>query len=80
MSTGSNGQAAVHPLRGPELRALRQLRWHYPDTPYLFVSERGGPLTARAVRHIVLRAGEVAGLSFQFILTCSACLRFLSRQ
>jgi len=59
-----NGQSAVHPLRGPELRALRQLRRHYPDTSYLFVSERGGPLTARAVRHIVLRAGEVAGLTF----------------
>lgn len=60
----TNGQAAVHPLRGPELRALRQLRRHYPDTPSLFVSERGGPLTARAVRHSVLRAGEVAGLTF----------------
>ncbi len=59
-----NGQPAVHPLRGPELRALRQLRRHYPDTPYLFVSERGGPLTARAVRHIILRAGEIAGLTF----------------
>jgi site-specific recombinase XerD len=57
-----NGQAAVHPLRGPELRALRQVRQRYPDTPYLFVSERGGPLTARAVRHMVLRAGEMAGL------------------
>jgi integrase len=59
-----NGQPAVHPLRGPELRALRQLRRQYPDTPYLFVSERGGPLTARAVRHIVLRAGKIAGLTF----------------
>jgi site-specific recombinase XerD len=59
-----NGQPAVHPLRGPEIRALRQLRRHYPDTPYLFVSERGGPLTDRAVRHIVLRAGESAGLTF----------------
>ncbi len=59
-----HGQAAVHPLRGPELRALRQLHRHYPDTPYLFVSERGGPLTARAVRHMVLRAGKVAGLTF----------------
>jgi integrase len=58
------GQSAVHPLRGPELRALRQLRHRYPDTPYVFVSERGGPLTARAVRHIVLRAGQVAGLAF----------------
>lgn len=59
-----NGKPAVHPLHGPELRALRQLRRHYPDTPYLFVSERGGPLTDRAVRHIVLRAGEIAGLTF----------------
>src|SRR5262245_42384574 len=50
------GQPAVHPLRGPELRALRQLRRQYSETPYLFASERGGPLTARAVRHIVLRA------------------------
>ena len=58
------GQSAVHPLRGPELRALRQLRHRSPDTPYVFVSERGGPLTARAVRHIVLRAGQVAGLAF----------------
>jgi site-specific recombinase XerD len=59
-----HGHPAVHPLRGPELRALRQVRRDYPDAPYLFVSERGGPLTARAVRHIVLRAGEVAGLTF----------------
>jgi len=59
-----NGEPSVHPLRGPELRALRQLRRDYPDTPYLFVSERGGPLTDRAVRHIVLRAGEIADLSF----------------
>jgi type 1 fimbriae regulatory protein FimE len=58
------GHSAIHPLRGPELRALRQLRRLYPDTPYVFVSERGGPLTTRAVRHIVLRAGQVAGLAF----------------
>jgi type 1 fimbriae regulatory protein FimE len=58
------GRAAVHPLRGPELRVLRQVRRAYPDTAYLFVSERGGPLTARGVHHIVLRAGKMAGLSF----------------
>jgi integrase len=58
------GRPSVHPLRAPELRALRQLRRTYPDTAYLFVSERGGPLTARAVHHIVLRAGKLAGLSF----------------
>jgi site-specific recombinase XerD len=60
----NHGHPAVHPLRGPELRALRQVRRDSPETPYLLVSERGGPLTARAVRHSVLRAGEVAGLTF----------------
>lgn len=32
--------------------------------PYVFVTERGGPLTADTVRKLVKRAGEVAGLPF----------------
>ena len=31
-----------------------------PDTPYLFVTERKGPLTTSAVRKIIARAGESA--------------------
>lgn len=59
-----NGTPATHPLRGPELRALRRLDRAYPDTPYVFVSERGAPLTTAAVRKIVSRAGTEAGLGF----------------
>lgn len=59
-----NGVPSTHPLRGPELRRLRQLRRDYPDGPYLFVSERGGPMTASNVRKLVTRAGEAAGLGF----------------
>src|SRR5437879_11391469 len=40
-----NGIASVHPLRGPELRALRKMARQYPETPYVFVTERKGPLT-----------------------------------
>ena len=40
-----NGLPSTHPIRGPELRALRELRREYPDSPYLFVTERGGPMT-----------------------------------
>ena len=58
------GTPSTHPLRGPELRALRQLQRAYPVTPYIFVSERKAPLTTAAVRKIVARAGEVAGLGF----------------
>jgi len=58
------GTPTTHPLRGPELRALRKLQRDYPETPYVFVSERKAPLTTGAVRKIVARAGEEAGLSF----------------
>ena len=54
-----NGVESTHPLRGPELRALRKLQREYPG-PYLFVAERKGPLTTSTVRKIITRAGEKA--------------------
>ena len=59
-----NGLAALHPLRGTELRALRQLQHAYAGMTYVFVSERGSPLSARTVHHIVAEAGRVAGFAF----------------
>lgn len=59
-----NGVPSTHPLRGPELRALRQLRRDWPESPYLFVSERGGPMTTSNVRKLIARAGEQAKLGF----------------
>src|SRR5450631_3664457 len=59
-----NGLASTHPIRGPELRALRELRRDYPSSPYLFVSELGGPMTPATVRKLFARAGEKAKLPF----------------
>lgn len=59
-----NGVPSTHPLRGPELRALRRLQREYPETPYLFVTERKGPLTTATVRKLLARAGEAAELGF----------------
>jgi type 1 fimbriae regulatory protein FimE len=59
-----NGVASSHPLRGPEIRALRRLKREYPETPYVFITERKGPLTTATVRKLVARAGEAAGLPF----------------
>lgn len=59
-----NGLPSTHPIRGTELRALRQLQREYPASPYLFVSERKAPLTDRAIHHIVARAGEIAEFPF----------------
>jgi type 1 fimbriae regulatory protein FimB/type 1 fimbriae regulatory protein FimE len=59
-----NGTSTVHPLRGVEIRALRKLLRDYPDTPYIFVTERKGPLTTSTVRKLVARAGEKAKMPF----------------
>jgi len=59
-----NGVPSTHPLRGPELRALRQLQRDWPESPYVFVSERGGPMTTSNVRKLIARAGQQAKLGF----------------
>jgi type 1 fimbriae regulatory protein FimB/type 1 fimbriae regulatory protein FimE len=59
-----NGTPSTHPLRGPEIRALRRLQRDYPDNPYTFVTERRGPLTASTVRKMVTRAGKKAKIKF----------------
>lgn len=58
------GKAATQPLQGVTLRALRKLQREYPDTLYLFISERRAPLTPRTIHHLVARAGKVAALPF----------------
>jgi type 1 fimbriae regulatory protein FimB/type 1 fimbriae regulatory protein FimE len=55
---------STHPIRGPELRALRKLRADYPETPYVFVTERKGPMTPATARKLIARAGELAKLPF----------------
>jgi type 1 fimbriae regulatory protein FimB/type 1 fimbriae regulatory protein FimE len=57
-------RSATHPIAGDELRSLRQLLRKNSDSPYLFNSERGGPMTADAARKLIRKAGEVAGLQF----------------
>jgi len=58
------GKPATHPLYESELRALRQRKRDYPDTVYIFNSERGAPLSTQTVRHIVTTAGQDADLIF----------------
>jgi len=57
-----NGLPSTHPVRGPELRALRKLLRDDPDTAYVFVSERRAPMTAATFRKLIARAGDAASL------------------
>lgn len=60
-----HGSPSTHPLRGPELRALRAWKREQGDaTPYVFTSLRGGPMTRRTIHYVVNEAGKAAGLEF----------------
>ena len=67
-----NGVASTHPLRGPELRALRKLQREYPDTPYVFVTERKTPISDSGFRKIVARRATAQSCASRFTLTCFA--------
>jgi type 1 fimbriae regulatory protein FimB/type 1 fimbriae regulatory protein FimE len=56
-----NGTPSTHPLRGTEIRALRRLKREGDGAPYVFTTERRGPLTTATVRKLIARAGESAG-------------------
>jgi integrase len=60
-----NGKPSTNPIRGDGLRALRKLQREAPKSPFLFVSERGGPFTTDSFNWMVKRAGQKAGLPFQ---------------
>jgi site-specific recombinase XerD len=64
VSRAKNGMPSVHPLTGTELRALRRLRREQQPGRYVFMSERGAPLSAVGFRRMMTRLGEVAKMPF----------------
>jgi type 1 fimbriae regulatory protein FimB/type 1 fimbriae regulatory protein FimE len=52
-----------HPIRGDELRMLRELQRNTTGA-FVFETERGGPFTADAVNRLVKTIGERAKLPF----------------
>jgi integrase len=58
------GIPSTHPLQGDELRALRQLRREAPFSPFVFLSERGAPVSPAGFLKMLARLGEAAGFSF----------------
>jgi type 1 fimbriae regulatory protein FimB/type 1 fimbriae regulatory protein FimE len=61
-----NGTPSTHPLTGRELRALRQHQRGYAKAgAFVFVSERGAPLSAPGFSRMVERAGRAAKLGIK---------------
>jgi len=61
VNRAKGGIESVHPLHGPELRALRPLQG---NSPYVFVTEAGTPVTTAWFLWMVQRTGETAKLEF----------------
>jgi type 1 fimbriae regulatory protein FimB/type 1 fimbriae regulatory protein FimE len=59
-----NGKVSIHPIEGKELRLLRELQRQTPGR-YLFLSERGAPLSDRGLRRVIMDLGTAAGLPFR---------------
>ena len=59
-----NGVDSVHPVRGPEIWALRKLRRESDASPYVFTTERGGPATTAGFRKTLARIASDTGLGF----------------
>ena len=60
-----NGTPSTHPLTGRELRALRQHQRESAKSPFVFVSERGAPLSAPGFSRMIERAAVVADLGIK---------------
>ena len=56
------GTPSVHPIQGDELRALRRLQREQPPCPYVFTSERGGPIAPKSFHTLIMRLGERASM------------------
>ena len=58
------GTPSVQPIRGDEIRALRRLQREQEASPYVFTSERRGPMTPKSFHTLISRLGDRAGMPF----------------
>jgi integrase len=60
------GSPGTHPIRGDELRSLRQLRREQePKSAFVFTSERGAPFSTAGFARMVERLGKAARIGFK---------------
>ena len=60
-----NGTPSTHPLTGRELRELHRHQWENTKSAFVFVSERGAPLSAPGFSRMIERAALAAKLGIK---------------
>jgi type 1 fimbriae regulatory protein FimB/type 1 fimbriae regulatory protein FimE len=64
VSRAKHGKSTTHPMEPDVMRSLGELRKVSPDSVYVFLSERGTPMTTSNVRKLMTRIGRDAKLGF----------------
>ena len=59
-----NGMPSVQQIGGEEMRALRALKREDGSSRYVFMTERGAPMSAAGFRKLLARLGETAKFPF----------------
>ena len=59
-----HGSPSNHPLQGDEMRALRRLQRENTPSPFVFLTERDGPMVPKAFHALFARIGQRAKLPF----------------
>lgn len=60
-----NGVASVHPLKGDEMRALKQVKRDQQKVErFVFVNERGVPMSPAGFQRMLSRAATLTSISF----------------
>ncbi|WP_455202539.1 tyrosine-type recombinase/integrase [Kaarinaea lacus] len=57
-----NGRKTIHALTKQEVDYLVEMEGRYPESEYVFISERRNPLSTSVIHKMVKQAGEQAGL------------------
>jgi integrase len=58
------GSSSTHPLKGDEIRALMRLQRENEQSPFVFLTERDGPMVPKAFHALFVRIGQRAKLPF----------------
>jgi site-specific recombinase XerD len=76
-----NSLSVEHPIDGEELRAIkRYLATRNDNLPWLFVSERGLPMTRQAVSYIVAEAGARVKLNVHPHMLRHSCGYYMANE
>jgi Phage integrase family len=66
-----NGKPSVHPLRGDEIRALREIRRQFPESGYVFATGGAGPSPRTLLTGTSNALANALASISRFTLTCS---------